>query len=184
MKKNNLVVLSVFFLALSSFSYSSNPTSYLLNHNCLWGNYILNVQLYDDVLVGQRTGENTAQLSISKSGIQQNILVSFPELNGALVTDGPISIQINKITSYLIFSINNAGGKKITVALELISNSNDLMFRAKSGREMHICKSNGSCNSCQFIFDDTRIIACTCNSGSDTDSSANTNCQHRGMISR
>jgi hypothetical protein len=176
----NPILLPAFFLILSSFCFSG--ASKVVRNAGTGKDMVNHIQLYDDVLVGQRMGENTAQLLITRSAIQQTIITPVPELNGVSVTDDPISIKINKITSYLIFNVNNANGKKITVALELIQNSNDLVFRAKSGREMHICKSNGNCNSCEFIFDAARIIACTCNSGNMD--SVNTNCQHRGILSK
>ena len=180
MKKNYLVLLPAFLVALSSFC--SPCKECILWEGGLTKRCIKTIRLNSDVIVGQRTGENTAQLSIGKSGIQQNLLTAIAELNGLVVTDDPVSIQINKVTAYLIFSVNNATGKKITVALELVQNSTDLIFRSKSGREMHICKSNGSCNSCEFVFDAIRIIACTCNSGNVD--SAVSNCQHRGIISK
>jgi hypothetical protein len=181
MQKNTLIYLPAFFLALSSFCLTGK--SALINKTVVPENYCNRVVSYDDILIGKRTSENSAQVSITKAGIQQNIIIPIQELNGVVVTDDPISIQVNKITSYLIFSVNNAGGKKISVALELVQISNDLIFRAKNGMEIHICKSNGNCNSCEFVFDSCIIIACTCNSGYIIDSVA-TNCHHRGTISK
>src|SRR6476659_3890327 len=100
MYMSNLILLPAFFLTLSSFYISG--VSKVVNKAGTRKHIVSHVQLYDDVLVGQRTGENTAQLLITRSAIQQTIIAPVPELNGVAITDDPISIKINKITGYLI----------------------------------------------------------------------------------
>jgi hypothetical protein len=182
MKKNILLTLPLFLFGLSSFIQPRNRESSTF-FNQQVSNAVNKFQnLTDGVLVGHRTGENTAQLVISKSGIQQNIVASLPELTGISVTDDPITIHINEITSYLLFQATDTSGKKMTIAIELVSSSNDLLFQDKSGREIHTCKSMGNCNSCGFSFYENRIFGCSCNSMNGSDSTVISNCDHIGSI--
>src|SRR5690606_34833928 len=159
MKNNIHFILLLAFCWSGSFLSSTNTVGGIKNET-----YSEFQTSTDNVLVGTRTGENSGQLVISKTSIQQNIVGSTSDLTGLTVTEGSISLKVNKVTSYLIFQSNNAAGEKIAVAIELVTDSNNLVYKQKSGRQIFICKSTGTCNTCEFIIDTVWIMGCRCNS--------------------
>lgn len=180
--KINLIILLVFCLS-SSFICPELPEGRVSDETSRVSSLLLHTST-DNVLIGYRTGENTAQLVITKAGINQNIMGTTPDLTGLVVLNGSISLKVNKVTSYLIFQSNNAANEKLTIALELVSDSNNLVYKQKSGRQIFICKSTGSCNTCEFIFDNVWIMGCRCSSVNSNDSSGAANCQLKGIISK
>lgn len=179
--KINLIILLVFCL---SSSFICPELSEGRVSDGIYRGRSLSHHFADNVLIGYRTGESTAQLVITKAGIEQNIMGTTPDLTGLVVLNGSISLKVNKVTSYLIFQSNNAANEKVTIALELVSDSNNLVYKQKSGRQIFICKSTGSCNTCEFIFDNVWIMGCRCSSVNSNDSSGAANCQLKGIISK
>ena|SRR5690348_1498984 len=171
------ITLTVIFFGLSSFLYSKKnsgvPTSKITFVN----------SPRDVVIVGYKTSDSTAQVSISNSDLQQNIVSTIPELNGATITNDPLSIKVNQVTGYLLFSVTDTANQKLSVGLELIFNSSNLVYSLKSGRQIHICKSISNCNGCSFIFSEAWIVGCKCSMANTLDSTLVPNCQDLQTVS-
>lgn len=183
MKKSTPAILLILFIGLNSFYWPNRSSVSSLFENRSPNSETQPYKTSQDIVVAQRTSDSTANLTISSSGVQQNIITAIPELDSSTVTADPISIKVNQVTGYLVFNVINSAGDKMTVGLELLSNSGNLVFQTQSGRQIHICKSTGNCNSCAFIFAEAWIVGCNCNSGSNG-SSIIPNCQDITTISQ
>jgi hypothetical protein len=176
--KKNMSVCFIMFSVFCCFRSMGNP---------IGGNPDkpdhLNPPTEDSILVGHRTSDSTATISISMSDIQHNVIAIIPELDSCSITNDAVSIRVNKITGYLLFKVINASGKRLSVALELVLRSADFSYQVKSGRQVHICQSAESCNSCAFIFAEVWIVDCKCESQNRNTSSLIRDCQDQIILS-
>lgn len=127
-----------------------------------------------DVTVGTKTTDSTAEVTISNSQIQSQIITVIQPLAGSSITSDAASIIVSKEDNYLVFKVTTSSGTQ-SIAIQLSLSGNTFKFLNKPGSQVHRCFTKSSCG-CNFAVNEYRaIIGCGCNGNINTSDS----CTHR-----